>query len=125
MIDKHFLLYVAVFYNFGFALFHLFFWKIFNWKEDLQKLNFANRGIIQVFNVLGIFYFVFTGIICFLFQDDLVQSRLGKAFLLMNSLFWLMRFIVQFIFLRKNHWLVHTLSLVFLLGFLLFLYLTL
>lgn len=34
-------------YNIGFALFHLAFWKIFKWNDELKKLSFANKAILS------------------------------------------------------------------------------
>jgi hypothetical protein len=121
MIENSSLIVVVAIYNFAFAIFHLGFWKLFKWEKDLKHLFFANRAIIQIFNVLGIFYFICMGIICLSFGQDLLSTELGHAVLLMNSVFWLIRFILQFVYLRRNHWTLHLLSFVFFCGFILFL----
>ena len=107
-------------YSFGLALFHIFFWKLFHWKNDLKKLSFANRAIIQMLNVQIIFYFLFVAFICFLFPLELISTKIGRFFLAGNSLFWLIRTIQQFIFLRVNNYIVHLLTFIFLLGAILF-----
>lgn len=38
-------------YAFGFLIFHLMFWKIFKWKEQLAKIWPANSAILQVENL--------------------------------------------------------------------------
>lgn len=56
----------------------------------------------------------------FFFSADLLTTRLGILFLAGNSLFWFIRFIQQFIFLRVNNLKIHLLSVVFLIGTILF-----
>lgn len=114
------ILFLCGLYAFGLALFHLFFPKIFNWKNDLKKITFANRAIIQILNVQIIFYFIFVGAICFLFPSELITTKFGRFFLAGNSLFWLTRTIQQFIFLRMNHYKIHLLTFLFFLGAFLF-----
>lgn len=107
-------------YSLGFAIFHIGFWKIFRWKSDLSKLRFENRGILQILNIQLIFYFFFVAFICFYFSTKLLDSNIGKLFLLSNSLFWLLRTIQQFIFLKANHYAIHTLTVIFVIGTILF-----
>lgn len=45
-------------FNLGFAIFHVYFWKIFNWKSELTKISFANKAVMQILNVEIIFYFI-------------------------------------------------------------------
>jgi hypothetical protein len=32
-------------FNLGFTVFHLFFWKLFDWKKDLASLTPVNRSV--------------------------------------------------------------------------------
>lgn len=108
------------FYNLFFAVFHLLFWRLFKWNKEVQKLSFANRGIIQILNIQIIYYFVAVAIVCFCFTNELITTHLGKVFLLGNSLFWIIRLVQQYIFLRKNSFVIHILAVLFLLGAVLF-----
>lgn len=108
------------FYAVGFAIFHLFFWKIFNWKKDLKSLTLANRAIIQIANLRLIYFFLFVASICFVFPQELVASKLGNWFMIGISLFCLGRTIEQFIFLWINNTMVHVLTLLFIIGAILF-----
>lgn len=108
------------FYNLLFAVFHLLFWRLFKWNKEVQKLSFANRGIIQILNIQIIYYFVAVAIVCFCFTNELLNTHLGKVFLLGNSLFWIIRLVQQYIFLRKNSFVIHILAVLFLLGAVLF-----
>jgi hypothetical protein len=74
------------------------FWKLFDWRNELKKVSFANKAILQIANIQLIFFFLFVAIVCFLFPDELHDTALGKFFLLGISFFWLVRTIQQFIF---------------------------
>ena len=39
------------FYNIALVVFHLLFWRLFNWDEDLRSLSFINRATMQVMNL--------------------------------------------------------------------------
>jgi hypothetical protein len=107
-------------YNIGFVLFHVSFWKIFNWGNELKKVSFANKAIMQILNVQIIYYFIFTAVICFVFPTELVNTKLGNYFLAGTSLFWFVRTLQQFIFLNVNNKRVHMLTIVFIMGTILF-----
>ncbi len=114
------IIYICGFYSLLFALFHIGFWKIFKWRDDLKKLVFANRGIMQILNIQIIYYFLFTALICFIFPTELLNTKFGKIFLLGCSLFWLIRTIQQFIFLKANNYKIHILTVIFIIGTVLF-----
>ena len=76
---------------------------------------------MQILNIQLSYYFIFTGLICFAFPNELLTTKLGNWFLIGNSIFWLIRTIQQFIFLRANLFQVHVLTFVFVIGTLLFL----
>lgn len=107
-------------HSFGFAIFHAFFWKIFNWRKDLLSSSITTRAIIQIANLRLIYIFILVGIICFVFPEELIQTQLGRALLLGMSLFWLGRLIEQFIFLPYNRLIIHLLSVLFTIGCILF-----
>jgi hypothetical protein len=107
-------------YSLGLALFHLSFWKIFGWREELKKASIATRAMLQIFNLRLIYLFLLVAYLCFEFPEDLYRTPLGRAFLGGMCLFWVGRLIEQFVFLRYRHMLIHTLSVVFLIGAALF-----
>lgn len=107
-------------HSFVFALFHLGFWKLFDWKRDLQRTSVATRAITQILNLRLIYFFVGIGALCFAFTDALHSTALGRALLLFMSLFWVGRTIEQFVFLRVNKPLVHVLTALFVIGAALF-----
>src|SRR4249920_2622405 len=85
-------------FSLGFAIFHTQFWRLFDWKHDLNQLKPANKAIIQIANLRLIYLFLFVAVICFIFPDELLNTRIGKFFLGGMSLFWLGRSVEQFIF---------------------------
>jgi len=91
-------------YSFGFVIFHLLFWRIFNWEEDLRSLSFLNRAIIQVLNLSLIFAFVIFGYISLFHTKELMESSLGHSLLVLTALFWLFRAIEQIVFFKLKHW---------------------
>ena len=113
-------IYLAGVYNISLALFHLLFWKLFDWRKDLLRLSHANKAIMQIFNVQMIYYFLFVAVVCFWLPSELTFSKLGKVFLGGNTLFWFIRVIQQFVFLRINDYRVHILTGVFVVGTILF-----
>src|SRR5687767_11624515 len=97
------IIFVCGLYNIAFAFFHFGFWKMFHWNKELKKLSFTNRGIMQILNLQVSYYFIMTAVICFVFPNELLTTKLGNWFLIGTSMFWLIRTILQFIFFRANY----------------------
>ena len=107
-------------HSFAFALFHLAFWKLFDWKRELQKVGLPTRAVTEILNLRLIYVFLGIGALCFVFTRELHTTPLGRAVLVFMSLFWVGRTIEQFVFLRINKPFVHTLTVLFVLGAILF-----
>jgi hypothetical protein len=114
------LIQLAGLHSLSFALFHLGFWKLFDWKHTLARSSVANRAIMQILNLRLIYFFLGVAAACFVFTDELARTVLGHAVLGFMSLFWVGRTVEQFVFLRINRPLVHALTALFVLGALLF-----
>lgn len=114
------LVHICGIYMLLFGVFHILFWKFFNWKSELKKLSLSNRAIMQILNLRIIYYFFFVAFVCFVFPNELYTTNLGKVFLAGNSIFWIGRAIEQFVFLRVNHLEVHVLTFLFIIGIILF-----
>jgi len=104
------------FYNLGFAIFHLLFWRLFRWKKDLSRLTFINRSVMQILNLCLTFVFLLMAYISFFNTSELIQTNLGKALLVGFSLFWFLRMIEQIIFFGIRNLISIALTLVFLFG---------
>ena len=92
------LIYIGGFYCAAFAVFHLAFWRLFDWKRELPKLNAINRGVLQVLNLRLTYLFFVVAFMCFFLTQDLLTTRLGQVLLGATSLFCLMRAVEQLIF---------------------------
>jgi hypothetical protein len=104
------------FYNLGFAIFHLLFWRLFRWKRDLSSLTFINRSVMQILNLCLTFVFLLMAYISFFNTSELIQTNLGKTLLVGFSLFWFLRMIEQIIFFGIRNLISIALTLVFLFG---------
>jgi hypothetical protein len=114
------IIFICGLYCLGFALFHTQFWRLFNWKQELEKLSAPNKAIMQIANVRLIYFFVFVATICFIFPEELATTTFGNFFVGGMSLFWIGRTIEQFVFLKIDHPMVHLLTYIFIIGAILF-----
>jgi hypothetical protein len=71
----------------GFALFHLAFWKLFDWPRALRTTNAPTRAIVQILNLRLVYVFLGIAALCFALPGDLLGTRLGHALLAGTSLF--------------------------------------
>lgn len=118
--NKELILYLCGVHSVLFAVFHMFFPKLFKWKEDLKKNSVANRAIIQIANQQLIFIFLFAAYLCFFQTAQLLSTEIGQVVLIGFSGFWGLRVIEQFIFLPHNKAVLHVLTAAFIAGMILF-----
>lgn len=74
-------------YNIGFAVFHLFFWRLFRWAEELPRLGRVNQGIVPVLNLALTFMFIMVGTLMLVAPS--VELLAGM------TLFWIFRATLQ------------------------------
>lgn len=117
---EHLTIILCGLHSLGFALFHLAFWKLFDWKHELARLQLPTRAVTQILNLRLIYLFLGVAAMCFVFPDELRDTPLGRALLAFMALFWVGRTIEQFVFLRVNHAMAHALTVLFVLGAVLF-----
>lgn len=91
-------------FNAAFAVFHLMFPRLFNWRQDLRTLTFVNRGITHVLNLCLTAVFVIFAYVSLAHTKDLLSSPLGHGLLVSIALFWLLRAVQQIVFFRMRHW---------------------
>jgi hypothetical protein len=91
-------IYAAAGYNVALAVFHLGFWRLFRWAEELPKLHPANRGVLQVLNLMLIFMFLLVAGAEVLLADEMTGTALGRALLAGMMLFWILRAGLQLVF---------------------------
>jgi hypothetical protein len=84
--------------NLFLAGFHLAFWKLFDWKNELPKLQPINQGIMQVFNSLSLYIFVFMALTSFdLFRQKQID-RGSRMLLFFYGGFYLLRAVLEYPF---------------------------
>lgn len=87
------------------VLFHLLFWKIFDWKEELSRLNRVNRAVMQVLNLSLTFAFAIIAYVSFTHTGELLATALGHTLIGLIASLWLFRSVLQIIFFKLEHWL--------------------
>jgi hypothetical protein len=83
-------------FNLGFALFHLAFWRLFDWHEDLASLRPVNRAIVPVMNLALTFLLAGAGIALWIEPTStLLTAGMG--------LFWCFRALLQPLYFGLRH----------------------
>jgi len=93
-------IYAAAGYNVALAAFHLGFWRMFRWREELPKLHPANQGVVQVMNVMLAAGFLLMAGLQILRADEILTSPLGRTLMAGLMGFWLLRAALQPVFFR-------------------------
>ncbi len=92
------LIYLGGILHLAFAVFHIFFWKLFKWKQSLRRTTPLNKGVMQVMNLCLIYLFLAFAYLSFFHAHDLIANDFGKTVLAVIAFFWLFRLIWQFEF---------------------------
>ena len=91
------------FYTIGLIVFHLLFWRIFDWEQDLKRISFLNRATMQVLNISLTFAFIIFSYISLTHTNELLTTSLGHSLLVLMALFWLARSVQQILFYKLRH----------------------
>lgn len=91
-------IYAAAGYNVALAVFHLGFWRLFRWREELPKLRPVNRGVMQVMNIMLTFLFLSMAALLAGRAEEVAGTSLGRALLIASTGFWLLRAMLQPLF---------------------------
>ena len=91
-------IYAAAGYNVALAAFHLGFWRLFRWREELPKLHPANRGVLPVLNIMLTFIFLLMAGLEVLLADEMTGTALGRALVAGMMFFWILRAGLQLVF---------------------------
>lgn len=83
------------FFHIAYMVFHLLFWKLFRWKEQLAKLHPINQGAMQAMNIVLIAIFMLFALVSLFFQDELLNSKLGHFLITSIAIIWLIRTCIQ------------------------------
>lgn len=88
-------IYAGAAFNAAFGVFHLAFWKLFRWREELPRLAPVNRGVLQVLNIMLSYVFFAVAAAQVAYADAWVATPLGRAATAGATGFWLLRAGVQ------------------------------
>ena len=90
-------------FNIAFAVFQVLFWRLFDWKRDLAFLSFINRQVMQILNLCLTFAFLIFAYVSLAHTAELLGTDLGRALLLLISVFWFLRAAEQVIYFHLKH----------------------
>lgn len=82
-----------------FGVFHLTFFKVFNQvNPDFNQIIPFLSKIMVMLNVGMVVFFLSMGVIILRFRNEIIDSKLGRALLLMSVAFFLIRGLAEFAF---------------------------
>jgi hypothetical protein len=94
-------IHAAAGYDVALAMFHLGFWRMFRWKEELPKLHPVNRGVMQVMNLMLMAFLLLMAAVLILNAAEISATPLGRLLLAGLVAWWMLRAILQPIFWRE------------------------
>lgn len=86
------------------GLVHFIFPKYFSWKKDLAQLSLVNRQMMKVHTFFIALVVVLIGLLCITSYDELISTALGQKIALGLSIFWGIRYIIQFVGYSSKLW---------------------
>lgn len=84
--------------NLVFVVFHLSFWKLFNWQQGLVSLSPDDRAIMQVLNLHTAYVLTVFSILSLAFPNEMSTTKLGQIFSKAIAGFWILRAVNQAVF---------------------------
>lgn len=84
--------------NLLFAVFHLSFWKLFDWQHELTSLSPDNRAIMQVLNIHTAYILVVFFIVSLAFSNEIITTKFGRMFGMAIAGFWILRAVNEAVF---------------------------
>ncbi|MDQ5980645.1 MAG: hypothetical protein QG602_3622 [Verrucomicrobiota bacterium] len=94
-------IYAAAGYDVALAMFHLGFWRLFRWQEELPKLHPVNRGVMQVLNIMLMAFLLLLAAVLVLNAAELTATALGRLLLGGLTALWVLRAILQPLFWKE------------------------
>jgi hypothetical protein len=86
--------------NLLFVVFHLSFWKLFDWPQGLASLSADNRALMQVFDIHTAYVVAVFGVLSLAFAKEISTTKLGRAVGIAIAAFWILRAVNQVTFWR-------------------------
>ena len=107
-------------YNIALVIFHLCFWHLFSWREQLASISSINKGVMQVLNISITIIFAIFAIICIAHSSELLTTSLGNTILYSLSALYFLRAIQQVVFFKISNVVSSGLLVYFILGGIIF-----
>lgn len=76
-------------------IFHVLFWRLFDWSNDLESIKKVNKSIIQVLNLCLMLCFLVFAYISLIHTDELLSSALGRTMIAGMAAFGIFRSLLQ------------------------------
>lgn len=119
--DSSLSIWIGGLFNLAFFIFHIFFWKMFSWGEDLKKLLPVNRAVMQVLNLCLMFALLIFAYMSFFHNQEMLITPIGVTLTLFIALFWGIRAILQLVYFSRTKLVSYIFFVIFVIGFLLYL----
>ena len=100
-------------FHLALLVFHLMFWRLFDWERELRSLSFINRAVMPVLNLSLILLFALFGYLSLFHSRELLTSALGHSLLVGLAVFWAARAAQQIVFFKLRHWMSWVFLLIF------------
>lgn len=84
--------------NLLFVVFHLSFWKLFNWGQSLSSLSPDDRAVMQVLNIHTAYVLAAFAGVSLVFSNEMSATKMGRTFSLSIAGFWILRAVNQALF---------------------------
>lgn len=78
-------------------VFHLLFWELFRWPEDLSCLSHDNRAGMQVLDI-QLMFLAFFAYVSLVYSKELMTTVLGRIICWFIVIFYFARILNQFVF---------------------------
>lgn len=82
-------------YHLGWAIFDSAWPKLWDWKRRLSQLDDFNRGLLYILSRLLVLLYLYIATLPFFFQDELLNSIIGKTILIFMVIYWSFRALMQ------------------------------
>lgn len=85
-------------YHLLFAVFHIFWPRLFQWEKNLSSLDDINRSLMPIMSGLFIYIYLLIFVISSFFSTEVIGSVAGTIFLFSIAGFWLVRSGMQIVY---------------------------
>lgn len=82
-------------YHLGWAIFDSSWPRLFAWKKTLSALDDFNRGLLYILSRLLVLLYLYIATLSFFFQDQLLNTMIGKTILVFMAVYWIFRAFMQ------------------------------